>query len=51
MSKRKTQVEKAIEQLEGEIAVLQAAIAKLREQQARQAKGFIPMRKVTHANL
>ena len=32
---KKTQVERAIENLEGEIAVLQAAIAKLRQQQTK----------------
>jgi len=32
---KKTQIDKAIEQLEGEVAVLQAAIAKLRQQQAK----------------
>jgi hypothetical protein len=36
---KKSALEKAIEQLEGEIAVLQAAVARLRQQQAEaQAK-------------
>jgi hypothetical protein len=35
MSKKKTQTDRAIEALEGEIAVLQLAIKKLRDQQAK----------------
>ena len=32
---KKTQIDKAVDKLEGEIAVLQLAVAKLREQQTK----------------
>lgn len=35
MAKKKTQVDRAVEALQGQIEVLQLAIAKLREQQAK----------------
>ena len=34
-SPKKTQIDKAVDKLEGEIAVLQLAVAKLREQQTK----------------